>query len=234
VQRHYRTRAANWAESGGRSTWSLDAMRSVLWALLWLWVLPSAANAGSLGRGITTGACFFRLEELGILNIRPSSIRVDGLVVGEIVGGQFKCISLSSGRHVAQASSRDPYDPYSNNLSAWQSPALTFDIKKGSRAYLEIWPKDSDWRLSRRRVSPNEDEFYLGSAASNSRWGNSEGYRQASEIVPVGPDTYKITVTGPQANGKGESVAKKRAAQYCAVMRQSVVVKFEAFDMGAG
>jgi len=144
-------------------------MRSVLWTLVWLWALPSAANAGPIGRGITTGVCFFRFEQLGVLNIRPSSIRVNGRVVGEIVGGQFKCISLPAGKHVAEVFSRDPYDPESDP-SAWQSPPVTFDIKRGSKAYLEIWPKDSDWQLSRRNVGPDEGDFYLRQAASNFRW----------------------------------------------------------------
>jgi hypothetical protein len=140
-------------------------MRSALSALVILFASAPVASAAAIGARMTTGACFFRLEENGILNVRPSSIVVDGHIIGVIIGGQFKCFTLRVGNHVAKASSRDPYNPASNHPSAWESAPFTLDIRRGYTIYVRISPKSSGaayigpWQLSQDNAGPDEDEF---------------------------------------------------------------------------
>ena len=53
------------------------------------------------------------------------------------------------------------------------------------------------------------------------------------KIVSVGPNTYKIRVGGKPLDIAAKQ-AMKRATEYCARTKQTVIVKYEAFDMGYG
>jgi hypothetical protein len=63
---------------------------------------------------------------------------------------------------------------------------------------------------------------------------NSSGQELVPEtIVSVGENTYKIRVQGKLLHVVGD-LARKRASEYCARMKQTVAVKDQSWDLGYG
>jgi hypothetical protein len=111
-----------------------------LFAAIAVAVLGTVVRASTIGAEVKTGACLFRFEDNGFLNIYPAQLRVDGKNLGEILGGSYRCIELTPGPHVAEVLSANPYDRNSIDSNAWRSKTLHFVLVADTKAFLKIWP----------------------------------------------------------------------------------------------
>jgi len=118
----------------------LAAMRITASVLIAVSVPGTGVRASTIGAEVKTGACLFRFEDNGFLNIYPAKLRIDGRDIGGILGGSYRCLELTPGPHVAEVFSANPYDPSSVDSNAWRSKKLHFDVTAESKAFLEIRP----------------------------------------------------------------------------------------------
>jgi hypothetical protein len=102
--------------------------------------LGTVVRASTIGAEVKTGACLFRFEDNGFLNIYSAQLRVDGRSLGGILGGSYRCIELTPGSHVAEVRSPNPYDRSSIDSNAWRSKTLHFVLAADAKAFVEIWP----------------------------------------------------------------------------------------------
>lgn len=124
----------------------------------------SFVHASSIGEDVQAGACFYRFEDGGLLNIWPVDVRVDGQAIGTIPGGDFLCKTLPAGSHVVEAWSDDPY-PRDGTTRAWHSRRFRFAVPNDSKVYLRISPISNDsayvgpWRIDIEPESPQTADF---------------------------------------------------------------------------
>ena len=95
--------------------------------------------------------CIERPEEQGILNIRETTIAIDGKQAFLMIGGQASCAYVAPGKHSIFASSYDPYDPNSKDPKAWLSNKMTIDLENVKRVELELRRakdmKENQWEI---------------------------------------------------------------------------------------
>jgi hypothetical protein len=88
---------------------------------------------------LTAQVCVERIEDNGILNIRPAYVVLDSNYrILVLTGGEAACASVEPGRHSIRVESPDPYDPASNEKAAWKSQRLSFEVASGRRADFEM------------------------------------------------------------------------------------------------
>ena len=88
---------------------------------------------------LASQVCIERLEDNGSLNVRPAYVRIDSVYQAfPIFGGEAKCVSIEPGSHTIRVVSLDPYDPHSQDMTAWASPTLRFAVAAGRRADFEM------------------------------------------------------------------------------------------------
>ena len=123
------------------------------------------APAESAGTTVVTGVCFFRYEDNGILNVRPSFISADGKQLGFLEGGGINCVSLKPGNHEAYAYSSDPYDSDDTNQDSWRSQMIKFEVLDKHLIYIRIWPNSEHaaytgpWKIEISKEPPPESIF---------------------------------------------------------------------------
>jgi hypothetical protein len=115
-------------------------MRIITSVLIGVGMVSAAVHASTIGADVKTGACLFRFEDNGSLNIYPAHLRLDGRDVGGVLGGAYRCFELTPGTHVAEVRSGNPYDRNSVESKAWRSNKLHFLVVANSKAFLEVWP----------------------------------------------------------------------------------------------
>ena len=125
----------------------------------------AVAFASPIGSDVKTGACFYRFEDGGALNIREATVVIDEKESGLITGGMFLCIALSPGTHNVQVTSTNPYDPADRNQPAWRSKSLSFRVQNEQKVFVRVWPGSSEagytglWHLAVTSAAPNVEEF---------------------------------------------------------------------------
>src|SRR5262245_17428642 len=88
---------------------------------------------------LTGQICVERPENNGVLNIRPSDVRIQGGPTLTLVGGEAACGYVEGGgKYTVWAQSRDPYDPSVRARAAWKSTNLQVEVKEGGRVELVV------------------------------------------------------------------------------------------------
>ena len=106
----------------------LDAQRS-----------PPATYKPRWTSQLTAQVCVERIEDNGILNIRPAYVVMDSNYrILVLTGGEAACASVEPGHHSIRVESPDPYDSDSTEKAAWKSQRLSFEVATGRRVDFEM------------------------------------------------------------------------------------------------
>jgi hypothetical protein len=103
-------------------------------------------------RELSSEICIERPENAGVVNVREAVVFLTVPQSFTLTGGQAICTFVAPGSYSMMASSRDPFDPTSDDPKGWTSETLTVETKPGEVVQVQLVQRNAPspgWTLVR-------------------------------------------------------------------------------------